>query len=111
MARTASFTDEEIMKARQLREQAITAKDLRKALSLLLVGEAGLDTDKTSDILGISERTIFRDRRSVRNQDERKQNTWGGRRHYGMTLEEEKEFLRNWEVKAIEGGVLSVPPC
>ena len=27
-----------------------------------------------------------------------------------MTLEEEQEFLRNWEVKAIEGGVLSVPP-
>jgi len=78
MARTASFTDEEIMKARQLREQATTAKDLRKALSVLLVAEAGLDTDKTSDILGISERTVFRNRGSVRNQDEGKQNTWGG---------------------------------
>ena len=110
MARTANFTDEEIMKARQLREHATTAKDLRKALSVLLVAEAGLDTDKTSDILGISERTVFRNRGSVRNQDEGKQNTWGGRRHYGMTLEEEQEFLRNWEVKAIEGGVLSVPP-
>jgi len=59
MARTASFTDEEIMKARQLREQATAAKDLRKALSVLLVAEAGLDADKTSDILGISERTVF----------------------------------------------------
>src|SRR4030043_1622299 len=110
MARTASFTAEEIMKARQLRGQATPAKDLRKALSVLLVAEAGLDTDKTSEILGISERTVFRNRGSVRHQDERKQNTWGGRRHYGMTLEEEQEFLRNWEVKAIEGGVLSVPP-
>src|SRR4030043_52167 len=110
MARTASFTDEEIMRARQLRERATTAKDLRKGLSVLLVAEAGLDTDKTSDILGISERTVFRNRGSVRNQDEGKQNTWGGRRHYVMTLEEEQEFLRNWEVKAIEGGVLSVPP-
>src|SRR4030042_7065720 len=110
MARTASFTNEEISKARQLREQATTAKDLRKALSVLLVVEAGLDTDKTSDVLGISERTVFRNRGSVRNQDERKKNTWGGRRHYGMTLEEEQEFLRNWEVKALEGGVLSIPP-
>ena len=37
MARTVNFTDEEIMKARQLRERATTAKDLRKALSVLLV--------------------------------------------------------------------------
>src|SRR3972149_10830322 len=110
MARTTSFTDEEIMKARQLREQATTAKDLRKALSVLLFAEVGLDADKTSEILGISERTVFRNRGSVRHQDERNQNTWGGRRHYGMTLEEEQKFLRNWEVKAIEGGVLSVPP-
>ncbi len=110
MARTASFTDEEIMKACQLREQATTAKDLRKALSVLLVAEAGLDADKTSDILGISERTVFRNRGSIRNQGEGKQNTWGGRRHYGMTLEEEQEFLRDWEGKALEGGVLSVPP-
>ena len=110
MARTANFTTDEIIRARQLRGQATTAKDLRKALSVLLVAEIGLDVDKTSDVLGISERTVFRNRGSVRNQDEGKQNTWGGRRHYGMTVEEEQEFLRNWEVKAIEGGVLSVPP-
>ncbi|MFC1982760.1 winged helix-turn-helix domain-containing protein [Chloroflexota bacterium] len=110
MARTVNFTDEEIMKARQLRERATTAKDLRKALSVLLVAEAGLDADKTSDILGISERTVFRNRRSVRNQDERKQNTWGGRRRYCMTVEEEREFPRDWEARAIEGGVLTVPP-
>src|SRR3989337_3822968 len=97
MARTTSFNDEEIMKARQLREQATTAKDLRKALSVLLVAEAGLDADKTSEILGISERTVFRNRGNVRNQDEGKQNTWGGRRHFGRTLEKEQEFLRIWE--------------
>ena len=83
---------------------------MRKALSVLLVAEAGLDADKTSDVLGISERTVFRNRGSVRNQDEVKKNTWGGRRHYRMTVEEEQEFLRNWELKAIEEGVLSVPP-
>ena len=27
-----------------------------------------------------------------------------------MTVEEEREFLREWEAKATEGGVLSVPP-
>ena len=110
MARTANFTDEEIMKARQLREQATTAKDLRKALSVLLVAEAGLTTDKASAVLGISQRTAFRNRGSIRHQDERGKNSWGGRRHYRMTLEQEREFLADWEAKAIEGGVLSVPP-
>src|SRR4030066_2433753 len=101
MARTTSFTDEEIMKARQLREQATTAKDLRKALSVLLIAEAGLDAGKTSDILGISERTVFRNRGNVRNQDGVPRNTWGGRRHYRMTIEEEREFLRSWEAREI----------
>ncbi len=110
MARAASFTDEEIAKAYQLRDQATTAMELRKALSVLLVAEAGLDAGKTSDILGISERTVFRNRGDVRNQDEGARNTWGGRRRYCMTIEEERDFLRNWEARAIEGGVLSVPP-
>ncbi|MFH0768308.1 MAG: winged helix-turn-helix domain-containing protein [Chloroflexota bacterium] len=110
MARATNFTDEEIARARQLRERATTAMELRKALSVLLVAEAGLDAGKTSEILGISERTVFRNRGTIRNQDEGIRNTWGGRRHYHMTIEEEQEFLRRWEAKAIEGGVLSVPP-
>ena len=110
MARKVVFTSDEIVKARQLRDKATTAKELRKALSVLLVAEAGLDTDKASDVLGISERTVFRNRDSIRHQDEKRRNTWGGRRHYVMPFEEEREFLRNWETKAKEGGILSVPP-
>ncbi len=110
MARAACFTDAEIARARRLRERATTAMELRKALSVLLVAEGGLDAGKTSDILGISERTVFRNRGSIRNQDKGARNTWGGRRHYRMTIEEEREFLRNWEARAIEGGVLSVLP-
>ena len=110
MARVASFTDEEIVKAHQLRDQATTAMELRKALSVLLVFEGGFDAGKTSDILGISERTVFRNRDDISKQDEGDRNTWGGRRRYCMTIEEERDFLRNWEARAIEGGVLSVPP-
>jgi transposase len=84
--------------------------ELRKALSVLLVAEAGLDASQTSEILGISERTVFRNRSSIRHQGEMRRNTWGGRRHYIMTIEEERNFLRTWEEKANEGGVLSVPP-
>jgi DNA-binding CsgD family transcriptional regulator len=109
MARAAYFKDEEIARAHQLRERAKTATELRKALSVLLIAEAGLDAGKTSDILGISERTVFRNRGNIRNQDG-DHLTWGGRRHYRMTIEEEREFLHSWEARAIQGGVLSVPP-
>ena len=110
MTRAACFTEDEIAKAHQLRDQAKTVMELRKALSVLLVAEGGLDADKTSELLGISERTVFRDRRHISNQDEGEKNTWGGRRRCTMTIEEEQEFLRDWEARAIEGGVLSVPP-
>jgi transposase len=110
MTRTAYFTEEEIATAHQLRDQAKTAMELRKALSVLLVAEGGLDADKASELLGISERTVFRNRRNISNQDEGEKNTWGGRRRYTMTIEEELEFLRDWETRAVEGGVLSVPP-
>ena len=103
MARAASFTDEEIVKARLLREQATTARDLRKALSVLLVAEAGLSTDKASDVLGISRRSAFRNRGSIRHQGERGKNSWGGRRHYRMTLDEEREFLGHWEARGCHG--------
>jgi hypothetical protein len=110
MARTARFSDEEIARACELRDKATTVMELRKALSVLLIAEAGLDANRTSEILGISERTVFRNRSNVSHQDEKRQNTWGGRRHYSMTIEEERDFLRPWEAIAIEGGVLSVPP-
>jgi transposase len=110
MARKANFTESEITKAHQIRDQAKTALELRKALSVLLVSEGGLDTNTTAKILKISERTVFRNQEYLRNQEKHVQNTWGGRRRYTMTVEEEREFLREWEAKATEGGVLSVPP-
>jgi transposase len=110
MTRTANFTEEEISRARRIGNQAKTALELRKALSVLLIAEGGLDTGRTAEILNISQRTVFRNQEHIRKQDKRPQNTWGGRRRYTMTVEEEKEFLRVWEVKAVEGGVLAVPP-
>jgi transposase len=110
MARRARFSNEEIIRMRELRDKATTVMELRKALSVLLVADTGLDASQTAEILGISERTVFRNRSSVRHQDERRRNTWGGRRHFRLTIAEEQDFLRTWESKADEGGVLSVPP-
>jgi hypothetical protein len=110
MTRTANFTEEDITKARRIRDQAKTALELRKALSILLIADGGLDTSKTAGLLRISERTVFRNQEYIRNQEKNTRNTWGGRRRYTMTVEQEREFLRDWEAKATERGVLSVPP-
>jgi hypothetical protein len=36
--------------------------------------------------------------------------SWGGRRRYSLSLEEERYFLASFEAEAGAGGVLSAPP-
>jgi len=110
MARQVIVSNEEIQRAKQLRDQATSMADYRKALSVIMVAELGLTADHVADILGTSRRTVFRDRGNIRNQDDAAKNSWGGRRHCSMTVEEEHEFLAQWEKPAIVGGVLTVPP-
>lgn len=110
MARQVQISSEDIQRAKQLREQATTVAEYRKALSVILIAELSLDADQTADLLGTSRRTVFRDRYSISNQDNTPKNSWGGRRHCSMTIEEEHEFLAQWEEKATVGGVLTVPP-
>ena len=110
MARTTRINKEELEQARQLRDQATTTTDIKKALSVLLTAELNLDSKKAADILGISQRTLFRNRDEIRNQGTKTKSAWGGRRRCCMTLEQEREFLAQWEPSAITGGVISVPP-
>lgn len=110
MARPVHIGDEEVQQARHMRDQALSIAPYRKALSVILIAELGLDAERTADILGISRRTVFRNRQYIRHQDDTKRNSWGGRRRSSMTMEEEKEFLAQWEGRAKSGGVLSVPP-
>jgi transposase len=110
MSRQFIISKEELRQAKQLRDQAASMADYRKALSVILVGELGLTAEHVSDILGISRRTVFRDRDNIRSQDDTAKKSWGGRRHCAMTIEEEREFLAQWEKLATVGGVLTVPP-
>jgi transposase len=110
MARQTFISSEEVQRAKQLRDQAATVAEYRKALSVILVAEYGLDADRAAELLGTSRRTIFRDRSNIRNQDDTFKKTWGGRRNSSMNIEEEREFLSQWKEKSAAGGVLTVPP-
>ncbi len=111
MARTARFTEEELQQARKVRDEATTVVEFRKAMSVILMAELGLDAEKSAEVLGTSRCTVFRDLSDMRNQnDVPKKQSWGGRRRFSLTLDEEQEFLASWETEASTGGVLSVPP-
>ena len=110
MARKSQIREEEIARAKQLRDTAKSIAQFRKALSVILAAELDLDADRTADILGTSRRTVFRHRDNIRNQDDTPPRPWGGRRRCCMSIDEEREFLSPWEAKASEGGVLTVPP-
>ncbi len=110
MARQIQISSEEVQRAKQLRDQATTVAEYRKALSVILPAELSIDADLTAELLGTSRRTVFRDRDRIRSQDDTPRNLWGGRRHCSMTIDEEREFLAQWIDEATIGGVLTVPP-
>lgn len=110
MARAARISEEELQQALKLRDEATTATELRKAMTVILMAKLGLDPGRTAELLGISRCTAFRDRLDVRNQDDPQKGSWGGRRRFTMTMDEEREFLAEWETEAKSGGVLAVPP-
>jgi len=110
MARKASCSPAELQRAKQLREQASTIAEYRKALSVILTAEYGLDAERAADALGTSRRTIFRDRSDICTQGGTSKKAWGGRRNSSMSIAEEREFLSQWQEQAAVGGVLTVPP-
>jgi hypothetical protein len=69
MAKQLQISNKDIQRAKQLRDQATTVADYRKALSVILVAELSIDAYQIADLLGTSRWTVFRDRGSIRNQD------------------------------------------
>lgn len=110
MAKQISISEEEFKRAKELRDSATTVVEYRKGLVVVLGALLNVDTNKIAEILGISRRTVFRNRDEIRSQGVVKKKPWGGRRHFKMTFEEEREFLIPWEEKATGGGILTVPP-
>ena len=64
MARAATFSKDEIVRANELRNHAKTVEEMQRALSVLLMAEGQMEAEKASALLGISKRTLFRYRES-----------------------------------------------
>lgn len=110
MARSVCITEAELQQALKIRDEATSVVDFRKAMTVILMAKLGIDPITTAELLGSSRCTTFRDRLALRSQDDSQKKSWGGRRHFTMSLDEERVFLAEWETEAKSGGVLAVPP-
>jgi transposase len=111
MAKKIMFNEKELERAIEQRDKAKTVTEYRKAISVIIGLMLSVSADKIAEILGTSRRTVFRNRNSIRIQDDiTKKKPWGGRRNCKMTFEEECQFLAPWVEKAASGGILTVPP-
>ena len=110
MARTTQFTENHVQQARSIRDNAHRESEVIKSLAVLLPAEMKLSAKDAAQVLGISERTLFRYQADIRHQDVPSKESWGGRRHAFLSPEEEEAFLAPWVTQAEQGGVLTVPP-
>jgi transposase len=113
MARPAKINDEMIETAREIVQQAQTARQLRKGLSIVLPGVLGTSNETTAQLLGVGSATVVRMQREIRDQVAGKpisKGKWGGRRRQLLAVKDEEQFLEPWTKAAESGGVLVVPP-
>ena len=113
MARPATINNEMVEAAQQIVQQAKSARQLRKGLSIVLPSSFGVSNATTAKALGIGSATVVRMQKEIRDQvagNPVQKGKWGGRRRQLLTIEEEKQFLEPWTQKAEAGGVLVVPP-
>ncbi|MDR3154702.1 MAG: hypothetical protein LBW85_10655 [Deltaproteobacteria bacterium] len=104
MGRTFKFTPEELARARRFRDSPKDQREYRAGILVLLSAQQGLTRARLADAFGIDVKTVFNDMKLVRYPEAaRPQNTWGGRRHSLMSLEEEELFVREHRERHLAG--------
>ena len=111
MGRRADISAEMVEAARDTVRKTRDAGQLRKAMSVVLVGAMGLTLPRVGELIGRSRATVARFHEEFKawmsgGQD--KEENWGGRRRAYLTFEEEKEFLSGFFEVASRGGILVV---
>lgn len=113
MARPAKLGDDLEEVARQIVQEARTARELRTGMSVLIPKACGVSNAVAGQVLGVGVATVVRMQKRIRDQAEgtgQRRGGWGGRRHELLPVEEEAAFLDPWVSRAEAGGVLVVPP-
>jgi len=113
MARVAEFDKSVVDRAQNIVACTRDAKELREALSVVLVAVGGLSSETAAKVLGMGIATVGRHQRAMRRgqgEPPEVRLRWGGRRRQLLTITDEQNFLLPWIAQAEKGGVLIVPP-
>jgi transposase len=112
MPRTYNPDKKTVKYALNLCRQSETSTQVKKALSVLLNTEAGLDSQTIAHVLQIDKWKVYRHREEVNAETFNKKgptvSTHGGRRNSLLTEKEEIKFLAKFEKAALAGKMVSL---
>jgi transposase len=114
MSRTSNHSVAVVEHAKAAADSATTLRELRLAQAILLPAMLGVTIEQTAELLGVGHATVSRlqaaFRVSIGELAPVAKSSWGGRRNFWMTPEEEKEFLAPWMEAAANGSLVVVSP-
>ena len=111
MGRRPDLSAEMVDAAREVARKTRDARELRRAMSVVLSGVSDATLPRVGELIGRSRATVARFHAEFRawfSGRQPKEGHWGGRRRAYLTSEEEKEFLAGFFEAASKGGILVV---
>jgi len=113
MAGRAVFAEQAVRLAQRLVAEGGSVREVKAGLSVVLSASLGLANGEVAKLLGVGSATVVRLHGEVRQRQRGalpQRRARGGRRHEYLSPAQEEAFLRPWEERAAEGGVLVVGP-
>ncbi|MDR2612088.1 MAG: winged helix-turn-helix domain-containing protein [Deltaproteobacteria bacterium] len=108
MARNATYTQRQISRARELRDNHDNDREYRAALVFLFIAELGHTAEEAAQFFGIGLRTVFGDLDRIRKPETIRKGEWGGGNNHLMTFDEEAGFLKEYQEQATAGELMSM---
>jgi transposase len=111
MGRKPDLPAEMVDAAREVGRKTRDARELRRAMSVVLSGVLDATLPRVGELIGRSRPTVARFHAEFRvwfSGRQRKDREWGGRRRAYLTSEEEEEFLAGFFEAVSKGGILVV---
>jgi hypothetical protein len=108
MARTITFSPEELERAIDLRDNHANEREYRAALIVLVTNGTDLSRKQIARFFGVVIKTVYSNMQLILNFEVSDKRKWGGGNYYLMTFEEETKFLDNYLLKAQEGYIITM---
>jgi transposase len=109
MARPIKFSQKELSRAKDLRDNYKNERECRAAACFLLMALHGLTRENVAEVFGVTPKTVSDDIERIRHPETRNKGDWGGARNCLMTLEKEAQFLQGFLNMSKAGLVITMP--